>query len=127
MAGEAALFGQRPAEGVNAARAGAEGGDGDGGGGAPCRVTIVDEHGSLVTTGVQSVAGRAARPGVLYVRDGWAMVGVPAGKYTLYAGRGFEYSLATERVELKAGDSARRRMEIRRVVPTDGYVSCDTH
>ena len=93
----------------------------------PCRITVVDEAGALAATGTSSGGPLAVRPGVIYSRDGGAKVALRAGRYTLYAGRGFEYSLASQKVELKAGDAPSLRLAIRRVVPTEGLVGCDTH
>ncbi len=59
------------------------------------------------------------------IRRSW--VRVPAGDYTIHAGRGFEYGVATARVSVKAGDTVRQALTIHREVPTEGYVSCDTH
>ncbi len=95
--------------------------------GLPCRLTIVDEHGSLVTLGTKSSERLAVRPGVVYTSDGRATVRLPAGKYTIYAGRGFEYSVASTTLELRPGDRATRQLAIHREVPTPGLVSCDTH
>ncbi len=96
-------------------------------GASPCRLTLVDEHGSLMTTGAVSNDHLAVRPGVIYCSTGRARLTVPAGKYTLYAGRGFEYSLAQAPLQLAAGDTARPALTITREVPTDGWVSCDPH
>ena len=101
--------------------------DGESGAGTPCRVTIADERGALVSTGMSSHADAAVRPGVLYLRNGCTKIAVPAGRYVVYAGRGFEYSLASEKVQVRAGETAEVKLVIRRVVPTGGYVSCDTH
>lgn len=101
--------------------------DSDGGAALPCRVTIVDSKGGLATTGNQSGDGLAVRPGVIYTLHGRVSVSVPAGRYTVYAGRGFEYSVATATLEVKAGELAEKTLRIRRVVPTDGSVSCDPH
>jgi hypothetical protein len=95
--------------------------------GLPCRLTIVDEHGSLMTLGAKSTERLAVRPGVIYSSDGRASFSLPVGKYTLYAGRGFEYSVASTRLELRHGERAERQLTIRREVPTPGLVSCDTH
>jgi len=93
----------------------------------PCRITIVDEGGSLVQTGATSNDHLAVRPGAIYTATGIAVIPLPAGKYTVYAGRGFEYSLSQLSVELKSGDEKVINLSIRRVVPTEGYVACDTH
>lgn len=93
----------------------------------PCRITIIDEGGSLVQTGAASNGHLAVRPGTIYTSTGSAEIPLPAGKYTVFAGRGFEYSLQRKSVELKADETASVELAIRRVVPTAGYVACDTH
>jgi hypothetical protein len=93
----------------------------------PCRITILNAQGALATVGASSDGHLAVRPGVVYSGDGKARFGVPAGEYTLHAGRGFEYSVATVRVSVKPGETVRKTLTIRREVPTPGYVSCDTH
>lgn len=93
----------------------------------PCRITITDAKGALMELGVASDQHHAVRPGVVYSATGEARITLPAGRYTVYAGRGFEYSLGRMEVDLRPGERPRREMSIRRVVPTDGYVACDTH
>jgi len=99
----------------------------------PCRLTIVDEHGALaallaLTNAPDSRAlFVAARPGVLYTGDGEARVGLRAGDYTVFASRGFEYSVATQQLHIATGEARRLALQLRREVPTPGLVSCDTH
>jgi hypothetical protein len=93
----------------------------------PCRITVLSARGALATTGAASTDRLAVRPGVIYTAYGTATFGLPAGDYTIHAGRGFEYGLATVRVSLKPGDRARKELTIRREVPTPGLVACDTH
>lgn len=93
----------------------------------PCRVTIVDDNGSLHTTSAASTNHQAVRPGVVYTGTGRARFGLPAGKYTIYAGRGFEWSVEQVEVALQPGDVSRQVLSLRREVPTEGYVACDTH
>jgi hypothetical protein len=101
--------------------------DRDSGERLPSRLTIVDRAGSLQSVGTASNGHLAVRPGTVYTATGQARFGLPAGTYTLYAGRGFEYSLASSAVELAAGQIVAVRLAISREVPTDGYVACDTH
>lgn len=70
---------------------------------------------------------KAVRPGVVYTSSGTARFGLPAGDYTIYTGRGFEYSLDSVRVQVRPGDAVRKQLAIKRVVPIQGFVSCDTH
>jgi len=93
----------------------------------PARITVVNEQFSLQTVGAASNEHLAVRAGTVYTADGKARFGLPAGTYTVYAGRGFEYSLAEESITLSAGEHARRTLSLRREVPTEGYVACDTH
>ena len=101
--------------------------DADTGQPTPARITIVAADGGLQTTSAASSDRLAVRPGVIYTADGQARCGVPAGKYRIYAGRGFEYSLAQVEATLAAGETAKHRLQIRREAPTPGYVACDTH
>jgi hypothetical protein len=93
----------------------------------PCRLTVVDSTGSLIASGTQSGNGLAIRPGVIYTSHGRATFGLPAGSYTIFAGRGFEYSVASSQIVVESGDSVTRQLTIRREVPTEGYIACDTH
>jgi hypothetical protein len=94
---------------------------------SPSRITIVNADGSRHAIGAVSTDRLAVRPGVIYTADGKARCGVPAGKYTVFAGRGFEYSLAHVETTLAAGQVAQHTLEIRREVSTPGYVACDPH
>lgn len=101
--------------------------DANTGGRLPGRLTIVNEAGALQTVGAVSSPTTAVRPGVIYTSTGEAEFGLPPGKYTIFAGRGFEYSLDSQPLHLKAGDRQSLILKIRREVPTKDYVACDTH
>ncbi|NND09089.1 MAG: PHP domain-containing protein [Saprospiraceae bacterium] len=93
----------------------------------PSRVTILNENGALQTTAAVSNDHLAVRPGTLFTSTGKLRFAVPAGNYTLYAGRGFEYSLDSKEISVSRGNKEVHHMQIRREVPTAGYVSSDTH
>lgn len=93
----------------------------------PARITIVEEHDSLMTVGAESGGALAVRPGAVYTVDGRAEFGLPAGKYQIVAGRGFEYGIDARKIELAAGERKETRLAIRREAPMPGYASCDTH
>jgi hypothetical protein len=93
----------------------------------PCRLTLVDTEGALAPWHVADDQRLAIRTGVIYTGNGTARVGVAPGKYVLYASRGFEYGVATERITIAAGQVQTIRLRIRREVPTPGLVACDTH
>ncbi len=111
-------------------------------GSVPCRITIADEEGALVPvytkpestlpTGrgilpVKSEQKLAVRTGVVYTPDGKARIGLRPGKYTIYAGRGFEYSVATNHIDVATGETTRLNMELERVIDTTGWVATDCH
>jgi hypothetical protein len=102
--------------------------DKDDGKGLPCRLTLVNAQGALAPLAALSNApALAVRPGVVYTGNGKTDVGLLAGEYTIFASRGFEWSVATQRVQIASGGSARLDFQLSRVVPTPGWVSCDTH
>jgi hypothetical protein len=93
----------------------------------PARITILNEAGSLQMVEVVPELHLAVRPGTIFSATGHAKCGLPAGRYTVHAGRGFEYSLASAAIEVAAGESVTQLLSIRREVSTDGYVACDPH
>jgi hypothetical protein len=93
----------------------------------PGRVTVVSANGAMAPLLVLSNAPLAAvRPGVVYTM-GETRVGLPSGDYTLYASRGFEWSVATQRVHVARGKVVEVAFTLKQEVDTAGYVSCDTH
>jgi hypothetical protein len=94
----------------------------------PGRLTVVDPRGALAPMAVLSNAPPVAlRPGVVYTGSGSVRVGLPAGSYTVYASRGFEWSVATQSVRVAVGEVALLNLSLTHQVATPGWVSCDTH
>jgi hypothetical protein len=93
----------------------------------PCRLTILNAQGALMTVGAKSNDELSVRPGVIYTSKGRASFGLPAGKYTIYAGRGFEYGIDSASITVNEGETVRTQLAIRREVVKTGYVNCDTH
>ena len=93
----------------------------------PARITVVNPDGTLVPVETSPDATLAMREGVVYTATGEARFGVRPGTYRLYAGRGFEYSVASANVTLREGERAKRTLMIERQVDTEGWVACDTH
>jgi hypothetical protein len=93
----------------------------------PSRITVVDTNGTLVSLGNVSGPQQAVRPGVVYSRDGAVRLKLPTGRYVIYAGRGFEYSVASVEVDLAQGSRVSRRLTIHRDVDTAGWAAMDTH
>lgn len=93
----------------------------------PCRLTVLNRRGSLASIGAKSNDQLAVRPGVIYTATGQARFGLPAGDYTIFAGRGFEYGITSLKVSVRAGEVIQQTLSIHREVPTAGWISCDTH
>src|SRR5439155_21110362 len=111
--GEVELIDRPRAEALGEASLSVEVVDGDGGKPLPCRIAIADPNGGRVSLGTASGPTLAVRPGVVYTGDGHAEIKLPAGKYTVYAGRGFEYSLSAAEVELRPGGRAEKKLSVR--------------
>jgi hypothetical protein len=93
----------------------------------PCRITLTRADGTLQPLLAEPAGNVAARVGVVYTRNGKATLSVPAGEYRLYAGRGFEWSVAEAAISLSAGDSKPVALKLKREVPTEGWVAADSH
>ena len=93
----------------------------------PCRITIVDSSGTLAALLPSPGQQLAHRPGVVYTSTGRARIGLLPGRYTVYASRGFEYSMAKTVIRTRIGKPENLSLKIRREVPTPGLVSVDTH
>jgi len=101
--------------------------DADNGKSLPCRITILDENEALAALHPAPEQRLAHRPGVIYVSHGQARIGLLPGRYTVYASRGFEYSVAKKEIELGPDKPAKLNLQIRREVPTPGLIGTDTH
>ena len=114
----------------------------------PGRITIVDDTGTLIpvhafaSASPSLAAGQkddatngkasndpklASRQGVIYTATGHAFFGVSPGSYRIYAGRGFEYSVAKADFTIQHGQHLKRTLQIEREVDTEGWIACDTH
>ncbi|HEX5175456.1 MAG TPA: hypothetical protein VFV83_00425, partial [Chthoniobacteraceae bacterium] len=99
----------------------------------PCRITIMDNRGSLAAIwDAQENVGAtplplAIRPGVVYTAAGRARVAVAPGDYTVVASRGFEWSVARQQITVASGATANVSLRLQREVSTPNLVACDTH
>ncbi|MCH1494598.1 MAG: CehA/McbA family metallohydrolase [Rubripirellula sp.] len=114
----------------------------------PGRITIVDDSGTLIpvhafaSASPSLAAGQkddaingkasndpklASRQGVVYSATGHAFFGVSPGRYRIYAGRGFEYSVAKADFTIQHGQHLKRTLQLEREVDTEGWIACDTH
>lgn len=101
--------------------------DADTGAALPCRLTWADTAGELMPLLGEPAQRLAVRTGVIYTGDGRATIKTAPGTYSLYASRGFEYSVATARVTLLAGEKKALALRLRHEVPTLGLIAADTH
>ena len=93
----------------------------------PSRLTIINGRGILQTVLPDTINHLAVRPGYIYTADGRINFSLPAGTYTLFASRGFEYGVDSTRIDIKEGESVSRKFFIKREVPTIGWAGSDTH
>jgi hypothetical protein len=93
----------------------------------PARVTIFDENKSMHQVAATNTEGHLAiRPGCVYTSNGNVSLRLVPGRYTIYANRGFEYSVDSTTVDLKKGDTT-ITLGLSREVDTKGLIACDTH
>lgn len=93
----------------------------------PSRITIANQDGILQPVVAANDAPVVVRPGYVYTANGQVILGLPSGRYTLYATRGFEYGVDSVTVDLSSGDHQESKLFLRREVETTGWVSCDPH
>ncbi len=101
--------------------------DGETGGGLPCRLTLTRTDGTLQPLRAEPAGEVAVRIGVVYTRNGKAMLSLPPGDYILHAGRGFEWSVERTAISLREGDTKQVALQLRREVPTAGWIAADSH
>ena len=93
----------------------------------PCRITVLNSDGALMSAGNISNETTAVRAGVIYTSTGQVNVKLPPGRYDVIAGRGVEWGIDSVRVTATPESTAPNHLRIRREVNTRGFVSCDTH
>ena len=101
--------------------------DGETAGGVPCRLTLTRTDGTLQPLLAEPAGEVAVRIGVVYTRNGKAMLSLPPGDYILHAGRGFEWSVERAAISLNVGESKQVALQLRREVPTVGWIAADSH
>lgn len=93
----------------------------------PARVTVVDERGELAALYYAEARTTAVRQGIAYTCNGTASMELPAGKYTIYATRGMEWSMGSAEISLGSGQGKDVDLNILREVDTTGWIAADTH
>ena len=102
--------------------------------GLPCRLSIVrlvTKRAKIVEEPVEVKLDKstklAFRKGTVYTLDGRLSLALKAGKYRIYATRGFEYGLGKARVDVSPAEKRRVELVLEREVATTGYLAGDTH
>lgn len=93
----------------------------------PAHFTVVNAAGALQPVTGSNEKYLAIRTGNVYSSTGKGSIGLPAGTYTVYAGRGFEYGIDSATINLRPGDRKTRKFKIKREVDTKGWIASDTH
>ena len=93
----------------------------------PCRITVINSDGALMSVGNISNETTAVRAGVIYTSTGQVNVKLPPGRYEIIAGRGVEWGIDSVQITASPESAAPNHLRIRREVNTRGFVSCDTH
>jgi hypothetical protein len=92
----------------------------------PCRISVLDEAYELVDFQLAPSKQLAIRKGVVYTATGEAKIGLPPGRYRVYATRGMQYSLAAGSLEV-GERSVDVNLQLEKEVRSEGYVACDPH
>jgi hypothetical protein len=127
LVGDVRLIGRPPSEILNETRVSIEVIDRATQQRIPARVSIADTRGFMAPVTSAAPATQATRTGVVYTANGLAEFFLPAGAFTVYASRGFEYGVDSFIVRTKPGDRIEKRLRIDREAPVPGYIACDTH
>jgi hypothetical protein len=95
--------------------------------GIPSRLTILNNNNSLQPVNAITGDTLATRCGVLYSGTGDFSFSLPAGKYKVYASRGFEYGVDSAVFILQAGEKITKEFKLKHEVALKDWVSVDTH
>ncbi len=96
----------------------------------PGRLTFVGSDGSTLALFENPDADPdrlAVRPGVLYTLEGTGLVTVPPGTYEVYASRGLEWSLASQELVFRPGETTHWTAVLKHELDTSGWISGDFH
>jgi len=97
----------------------------------PCRITVTHPDDTLAALTASPLPDDspplAVRSGVVYTGNGRAHIQLLPGKYVVYASRGFEYGVASQRINVLPGKTSTLGFDLTREVDTKGWVSVDSH
>jgi hypothetical protein len=95
--------------------------------GIPSRLTILDETNALQPIQAQTGDTLAIRSGVIYSGTGNFSFSLPAGKYKIYASRGFEYGVDSLLIFMRPGQKFSQNLTLKQEVDLKDWESVDTH
>ena len=95
--------------------------------GLPSRLTILNDHNSLQPVRAFPGDTLAVRSGVIYSGTGNFSFSLPAGKYKIYASRGFEYGVDSALINIKPEQKLVENLRVPHEVNLKDWVSCDPH
>jgi hypothetical protein len=95
--------------------------------GIPSRLTILNDNNSLQPVNAINGDTLATRCGVIYSGTGNFSFTLPAGKYKVFASRGFEYGVDSAVFNLQPGQKITKEFKLKHEVYLKDWVSVDTH
>jgi hypothetical protein len=95
--------------------------------GIPSRLTIINQRNSLQPVKADAGDTLASRCGVIYSGTGNFSFTLPAGRYKIYASRGFEYGVDSVELDLSLRQNLSRQLKLKHEVNLKDWVSVDTH
>ncbi|HUQ65226.1 MAG TPA: CehA/McbA family metallohydrolase [Flavitalea sp.] len=95
--------------------------------GIPSKLTILNDKNVLQPVRTSPGDTLAVRTGVIYSGTGNFSFSLPAGRYKVYASRGFEYGVDSLSVMLIENQTINKKLSISHEVNLKKWKSCDTH
>jgi len=95
--------------------------------GLPTRLTVVAADGTFAPIWFGERPDTAIRDGIAYTLSGSFEADLPAGRYTVWASKGVEWSRARAELVVDRRGTDRLVLELERQVDTRGWIAADTH
>ena len=93
----------------------------------PAKLVFVKGKDDKFDLNIPETFGLAPENNGFFTAFGKGQVEVPAGKYTIYASRGMEYSIDQKTINLKKDAVVEQQWSIRREIDPPGYIGADLH
>ena len=92
----------------------------------PARLTILKD-GLPYNVEIESKLNIASRVNTIYTSSGTGSIQLPKGKYEFWFGRGMEYSVDVQQVNIKNDSTLFLTAHLQKELNTDGFISGDLH